>query len=86
MRSATLQIRVDPEEHGILNRAAEMSHQTLSEFVRQASIQNAENVLADRVRFVVDDARWEAYERALDAPAEVKPELVELFRSPDVFA
>ena len=77
---------MDETERDILAQAASASHESLSEFVRRSSLNSADAVLADRRRFVVDDEAWAAYEAALDAPAEPRPELVELFSEPDLFA
>jgi uncharacterized protein (DUF1778 family) len=35
--------------------------------------------LADRTRFVLDEASWTAFNDALDRPAEVKPQIREVF-------
>jgi uncharacterized protein (DUF1778 family) len=85
-KTASLNIRIDESQRGVLQAAADAAHESMSEFVRRSSLQSADNVLADRRRFAISDAAWEAYERALDAPAEIKPELVELFSEPDIFA
>ena len=86
MKTASLNIRIDEADRDVLRVAAEASHASVSDFVRAAALQIAESVLADRRRFVVDDAAWTAYQRALDAPAMIRPELVELFSEPDLFA
>ena len=86
MKTASLNIRIDEADRDVLRAAAEASHASVSDFVRAAALQIAESVLADRRRFVVDDATWEEYERALDEPAVVRPELVALFSEPDIFA
>ena len=86
MKTASLNIRIDEADRDILRVAAEASHASMSDFVRVAALQTADRILADRRRFVVDDAAWIEYERSLDAPAEIRPELVELFSEPDLFA
>ena len=86
MKTASLNIRIDEAYRDVLRVAAEASHASVSDFVRAAALRIAESVLADRRRFVVDDAAWTAYQRALDAPAVIRPELVALFSEPDLFA
>lgn len=86
MKTASLNIRIDEGDRDILRVAAEASHASVSDFVRAAALHTAERILADRRRFVVDDAAWVKYQQVLDAPAEIRPELVELFSEPDLFA
>jgi len=52
----------------------------VSEFVLDSACANAEHVLADRTRFVIDAKRWRAFQKALDRPARVKPRLQRLLR------
>jgi uncharacterized protein (DUF1778 family) len=86
MKTVSLNIRIDEDDRDVLRAAAEASHATVSDFVRAAALLSANSILADRRRYVVDDAAWKAYERALDEPAVVRPELVALFSEPDIFA
>jgi uncharacterized protein (DUF1778 family) len=86
MKTASLNIRIDEGDRDILRVAAEAAHSSVSDFVRAAALQTADRILSDRRRFVIDDAAWVEYQRALDAPAEIRPELVELFSEPDLFA
>jgi uncharacterized protein (DUF1778 family) len=58
MKSASLNIRIDEGDRDILRVAAEASRSSMSDFVRAAALQTADRILADRRRFVVDDAAW----------------------------
>jgi uncharacterized protein (DUF1778 family) len=40
--------------------------------------------LADRCRFVLDEASWLAFEQALKRPIQAKPRLLQLLREPGV--
>ena len=62
-----------------------MSDRNLSDFILQAAIVEAERVLADRTRFVLDEERWAEFVNLLDRPAEANPRLARLFTSPTVF-
>jgi len=42
----------------------------------------ANQTLADRRRFVLDEAQWQAFEQALDAPVQTKPRLKQLLSEP----
>jgi len=62
-------IRTKRDEKELVERAAAASHMTTSQFVMQAALRSAEEVLADRTRFVLPPAEWEAFTAALDRPA-----------------
>jgi uncharacterized protein (DUF1778 family) len=68
-----------------LQNAAEASHKTLSDFVLESALSRADSVLADRRIFPLDDARWNAFLAALDAPAKPRPRLQRLLSEPGVF-
>jgi len=59
--------------------APRLTRTTLSDFIIESGGERAERLLADRDRFTLDEEQWAAFNSALDRPAEVRPELVELF-------
>jgi uncharacterized protein (DUF1778 family) len=78
-KTARVNLRVAPADDLLLRQAAELLGESLSEFLIESGRERAERVVVDRTRFVLDDASWNAFNDALDRPAEVKPELRELF-------
>lgn len=78
-KTARVNLRVAPADDVLLRQAADLLGETLSEFLIESGRERAERLVADRTRFVLDDAAWTAFNDALDRPAEVKPELHELF-------
>jgi uncharacterized protein (DUF1778 family) len=78
-KTARVNLRVAPADDVLLRQAADLLGETLSEFLIESGRERAERVIADRDRFVLDDAAWTAFNDALDRPAEIKPELRELF-------
>jgi uncharacterized protein (DUF1778 family) len=81
-KTARVNLRVAPADDILLRQAAELLGETLSEFLIESGRERAERVVADRTRFVLDEAAWSAFNEALDRPAEVKPELRDLFARP----
>lgn len=81
-KTARVNLRVAPADDALLRQAAELLGETLSEFLVESGRERAERLVADRTRFVLDEAAWTAFSKALDRPAEVKPELRELFARP----
>jgi uncharacterized protein (DUF1778 family) len=81
-KTARVNIRVAPADNVLLRQAAELLGETLSEFLIESGRERAERLVAERTRFVLDDAAWTAFNEALERPAEVKPELRDLFARP----
>jgi uncharacterized protein (DUF1778 family) len=78
-KTARVNLRVAPADDVLLRQAADLLGESLSEFLIESGRERAERLLADRTRFVLDDASWAAFTDALDRPAEFKPEVRELF-------
>lgn len=78
-------LRVNTEDDVLVRRAAAESRRELSEFIRSATLEEAERVLADRTAFALDGPDWERFVAALDAPPRIPAGLRELFSRPSVF-
>jgi uncharacterized protein (DUF1778 family) len=76
---ARVNFRVAPADDLLLRQAADLLGESPSEFLIESGRERAERLVADRTRFVLDEASWTAFNDALDRPAEVKPEFRELF-------
>ena len=80
-----LQIRVDPDAKRLLERAAEISHQSVSAFVLHAAAMHAEHTLAERSRIGLSARAAGAFSEALARPARVNERLAEALRRPRTF-
>jgi len=67
-REKTINLRATPAQKVLIERAAEAMGTTRTAFVLDATLQRAEAVLADRVRFALSDAQAKRFEQALDEP------------------
>lgn len=85
LKEDRLQIRVDPEEKRLLERAARASHQTVSAFVLQAAALQAEQVLADRTTISLSPEAAAAFNEALARPARVNERLAMALGRPQQF-
>jgi len=70
-----LQIRVNPADKALLERAAAASHLNVSSFVVQAAALRAEEVLAERSSIRLSPEAATAFSEALQKPAEVNDRL-----------
>ena len=78
-------MRVAEDVDAIVRLAAEQTDQPLTDFVVQAARAVAENTLADRRVFRLDEAAWDEFVELLDRPARPIPELARLLSSASVF-
>ena len=72
-----LQIRVNPDAKRLLERAAAVSHQSVSAFVLQAAAVHAEQTLAERSRVGLSGQAARDFSEALARPARVNERLAE---------
>jgi uncharacterized protein (DUF1778 family) len=78
-------MRVAEDVDAIVRLAAEQTDQPLTDFVVQAARALAEDTLADRRVFRLDEAAWDEFIEILDRPARSVPELARLLSSASVF-
>ncbi len=64
----TLNLRIKPELRGLIDRAAELSGRTRTDFVLEAARHAAESALLDRTVFVVSRKAYAEFLVRLDAP------------------
>jgi uncharacterized protein (DUF1778 family) len=78
-------IRATRSEKTLVEQAARASHMTSSQFVMQAALRSAEEVLAEQTRFVLPPDRWDEFAARLDCPARTLPRLREAVSKPSPF-
>ena len=86
VKEERLQIRVDPADKLLLERAAAASHLNVSAFVVQAAASKAEEILADRSSIRLSAQAAAAFSEALERPAEVNDRLGRALRSKRKFS
>jgi uncharacterized protein (DUF1778 family) len=75
LKAERLQIRVDPADKALLERAAAATHLNVSAFVVQAAAAQAEQVLAERPSIRLSPEAAAVFTEALERPAEVNERL-----------
>jgi uncharacterized protein (DUF1778 family) len=70
-----IQIRASAETKAILNRAAALKGQKLSEFMLESSRRQAEDALLDQRLFFLDAKSHDKFLAMLDAPAKPNKQL-----------
>ncbi len=77
-KQARLAMRLTPDQDALIRDAAAVTGQSLTDFVTMAAVTRAEDTLADRRVFRLDEAAWAEFTAILDRPARRIPELAEL--------
>ena len=83
-KTARIDVRASTAVKQLLQEAARACHKNVSEFLLDAGVTAAAQMLADRGRFELDDAQWQAFQELLDRPVQSKQRLKTLLREPGV--
>jgi uncharacterized protein (DUF1778 family) len=70
LRREPLNIRIKPEERGLIDRAATATGKTRTDFVLEAARRAAEEALLDRTMFTVSPAAYANFLARLDEPPQ----------------
>ncbi|MDE3074480.1 MAG: DUF1778 domain-containing protein [Chloroflexota bacterium] len=79
-----LDLRVDEQREDLIRRAAQSKGRTITDFVLDAAVAEAQQVLTDRRHFAIDDDAWQRFLAALERPASEKPRLRALLERPSI--
>ena len=83
-KTERIDVRASTPVKLLLQEAARASHKNMSEFLLEAGVIAANQTLADRRQFLLDDKKWQAFQEALDRPVQNKPRLKKLLNEPGV--
>jgi uncharacterized protein (DUF1778 family) len=84
-RTEKLDLRLSRAAKRTLQAAAAAERKSVSEFVLETALSQAEARLADRRVFTLDGKGWDAFVAALDAPPRRHVRLERLFREASMF-
>lgn len=77
-----LSMRLPDADIAIIDRAAGMRGRSRTDFVREAAVRAAEDVLMENALVRMSASGFKAFTRALAEPAAAVPEFVELLKRP----
>ena len=75
-----LSMRLPETDIAIIDRAASLRGRSRTDFVREAAVRAAEDVLMETAPIRMSPTGFKAFMEALSAPARPVPEMVELFQ------
>ena len=75
-----LSMRLPEADIAIIDRAANLRGRSRTDFVREAAVRAAEDVLMETAPIRMSQAGFKAFIEALSGPARAVPEMVKLFQ------
>jgi uncharacterized protein (DUF1778 family) len=81
-RRHTLNLRIKPDDRGLIDRAAQLTGKTKTDFVLEAARRAAEDALLDRILFVVGPEAFDAFRARLDEPPHPNDKLRRALQTP----
>jgi uncharacterized protein (DUF1778 family) len=76
--SVAINMKAEPQVRDLIDRAAKLQHRNRTEFVLEAALKKAEEVILDQQLIAVDEERFARFVEALDTPPASNPRLKNL--------
>ncbi|MBZ9789606.1 DUF1778 domain-containing protein [Rhizobium sp. T1470] len=80
-KTKTVNLRIEPETHDLIARAAEVCGKSITAFMTEASVYTAQEELLDQRFIGVSADVFEAVSEQLAAPGVARDNLVKLFQT-----
>lgn len=80
-----INLRASSRQEQVIKAAATASDKTLTAFILDSAVAQAEKVLADRRYFLLSEEQWAEFDRLLCAPMAATPKLDALLAAPTPF-
>lgn len=81
-KDSPISVRMSAADIALIDRAANLRRRSRSDFVRQAAIRTAEDVLLDQRLVRMSTGGFAAFMAQLEQPAEPVPSLIDVLRRP----
>ncbi len=85
-KAERINIRATDDEKRLIEEAASIMRMNTSQFIMQAAVRSAEDVLVERTRFVLPANKWNEFMTSLDRPAREIPALKKAMSKPSPFS
>lgn len=79
-RTSSISLRIRGDQRAVIDRAAEVTGTSRTEFMLRASVRQAQDALLDQRLFVLSEQEYDEFVAALDAPAKINPRLQKLMQ------
>lgn len=78
-------LRTSERQEQVIRRAAAATDRTMTDFILDSAVEQAERVLADRRWFVADETQWAEFVRLSEQPLPSTARFERLMARPQVF-
>ena len=85
LKSDRLELRLTPEQKRTIERAAQLSGRTVTDFSVPVLLDEASEVIRQDAELRMSEQAWDEFAEILDRPAKPIAELAALLRRPSVF-
>ncbi len=82
LKAERIELRATANVKQLFQDAAQSLHKNVSEFLLDVGIVAANEALADRRQFLLNNTDWASFQEALDRPVQAKPRLKKLLSEP----
>ncbi|KFB99250.1 hypothetical protein GTGU_04252 [Trabulsiella guamensis ATCC 49490] len=70
VRDKQINLRATDEERAVIDYAASLVNKNRTDFILEKAVHEAQNIILDQRVFVLDDARYQAFIKQLEAPVQ----------------
>jgi uncharacterized protein (DUF1778 family) len=86
VKISPLNIRIRADQRRLIEQAAQALDKTVSDFVREAALREANQTLLDQVLFQLSADAWQQFNEALNQPQVNNPRLQDLLQRKPIWA
>ena len=86
IKISPLNIRIRADQRRLIEQAAQALDKTVSDFVREAALREANQTLLDQVLFQLSADAWQQFNEALNQPQVNNPRLQDLLQRKPIWA
>ena len=79
-QSVAMNMKAEPQVRSLIDRAAKLTHRNRTEFVLEAAVQRAQEVILEQTLIAVSPEQFQKFVDALDAPPSSNPRLQNLLK------
>ena len=78
-------LRVTARQKAVIEHAAMLRQTTMTAFIIEKAYEAAKEIILSERHIILNDAQWQSFNNALNAPAKDLPQLRQLISQPDIW-
>ena len=85
VKAEKFMMRVTARQKAVIEHAAMLRQTTMTAFIIEKAYEAAQEIVLAERHIILNDAQWQVFNNALNAPAKDLPQLRKLIAQPDVW-